>query len=92
MPPPCTTNYRVSEENASISYADFDKLLDSKLSIIEASVTKNITLNVKETIKTEINLAINQLKEEFTQTTDFLSEEQKDLKISIKATNERIKP
>lgn len=79
------------EQNISISYADFGKLLDSKLSVIEASLTKNIILNIKETIKSEINSAINQLKEDFTQTTDFLTAEQKDLKNNIKVTNDKLK-
>lgn len=52
----------------------------------ETSITKNVTLNVRETIKSEIG----QLKLDFTQPTDFLSAEQNDIKNNINATNENL--
>lgn len=79
-----------SKESAVISYDDFEKLLDSKLRNMAASITQNIAQNIKTTIKNEINQAIEILKSEFTQTTDFLAAEQIDLKGEIKITSEKM--
>lgn len=91
MPLTCMTSEKISGESGSLGYADFGKLLDSRLSVIEASITKNIIANIKDTIKNEIGTAVKQLQDEFTHTTDFLSAEQKDLKNTINTTNEKVK-
>lgn len=77
----------VPMSGAGISYEDFEKLLESKLSNIEASITQNI----KTTIRTEINAAIEKLKTEFSETTDFLSAQQEDLQNEIKTANKAVK-
>lgn len=74
-------------DNTSISYKDFEKLLDQKLSKIEESLTRNIRNSIRE----EFNCAIEKLKQEFTQTTDFLAAEQADLRKDITITNDKIK-
>lgn len=66
-----------------LAYDDFSKLLESQVQIIEASLTR--------TIKREINAAIDALKRDFTETTDFLAAEQKDLKADIRIANEQVK-
>lgn len=74
-------------DNTSISYRDFEKLLDQKLSKIEESLTRNIRNSIRE----EFNCAIEKLKQEFTQTTDFLAAEQADLRKDITIANDKIK-
>lgn len=75
-----------SNPNSVLAYEDFDKLLNSRLGLMEAAITKNITL----TIQSEINSAIEKLKAEFTQTTDFLAAEQTDLKQEIDSAHKTI--
>lgn len=77
----------MDKDNVKISFDDFSKLLDSKLKTIEESLTRNIRNSIKE----EFNCAIEKLKQEFTQTTDFLSAEQVDLRNDIKIMNDKIK-
>ncbi|KAI5646385.1 hypothetical protein NE865_01847 [Phthorimaea operculella] len=74
-------------QNAKISYADFSKLLDLKLSEMAQNVEASITKNIRR----ELNLALDRIKSEFSQTTDFLSAEQKDLKSDIETANAKIK-
>lgn len=66
-----------------ISFEDFSSLLDTKLHKMEQSIT--------EKIKKDLNEAIEQLKVDFTRTTDFLAAEQVDLKNKLEATNKLIK-
>lgn len=75
------------DKNFTLSYNDLSSLLDSKLQKIEMSITEQ----VKATIKSEITSAIDKLKSEFTETTDFLDAEQKDLKKDINSANDKIK-
>lgn len=80
-------NLSRQEQEASISYGDFEKLLDYKLKLIE----KSITNNVRSSIRDEINSAIDKLKTEFTETTDFLAAEQSDIRKDINNTGDKIK-
>lgn len=70
-----------------MSYEDFEKLLDSKLRNVENSITQNI----KATVRSEVSAAIEKLKTEFSETTEFLSAEQADLKTKITSANKVIK-
>lgn len=74
-------------QEASISYGDFEGLLNRKLKLIERSITDN----VKSTIRDEINYAIDKLKKEFTETTDFLAAKQDDMKKDIKNSGDKIR-
>lgn len=70
-----------------LTYEGLSKLLDSKLREQE----KSITTKVETSLKKELNSALDKLKSEFTQTTDFLAAEQVDLREDIQATNEKVK-
>ncbi|KAJ2949343.1 hypothetical protein O0L34_g15255 [Tuta absoluta] len=82
---PVPTN--TTPQDRKISYADFSNLLDLKLKEMAQTVEASITKNIKK----ELNLAMDKLKSEFSQTTDFLSAEQKDLKSSIETAKDKIK-
>lgn len=65
---------------AVITYEQFSNLLDNKLDTLRSSVISEINA----TIKKEISCAIERLRSEFTETTDFLAAEQQDLKNEIR--------
>ncbi|KAL4719214.1 hypothetical protein ACJJTC_017463 [Scirpophaga incertulas] len=67
-----------SAVTGSITYEQFGALLDSKLS------------NIRSAIKDDINAAISKLKLEFTETTDYLTALQSDMKTELELTNKRI--
>ena len=85
--PPCSPsrvdNSSPDRYNLKMGYEDFSKLLDSRLLSFETSITNKI--------KIEFNLAVEALKAEFTQTTDFLAAEQRDLKCDVENANAHIK-
>lgn len=70
-----------------ISYDRFETLLDTKLDFIK----KSIATDISTLIRKEITTAIDKLQIDFTKTTDFLKEEQDDLKRDLKLANDRIK-
>lgn len=82
-----------------VFYNDLGKLLESKFSKMETTITQNIQTSIEKSIthklqsiiKKEITSAIDTLQTEFTQTTDFLAAEQLDLKKKSDATNDRVK-
>ncbi|KAI5630739.1 hypothetical protein NE865_16549 [Phthorimaea operculella] len=77
-----------------------DSKLDSKLNNLEAKfadLRTSITIDIKALIESkikavskEIKAEINTLQVEFTKTTDFLAEEQKELKVQIESANNLI--
>ncbi|KAJ2951385.1 hypothetical protein O0L34_g13526 [Tuta absoluta] len=81
MPPKLDS--KKNNDDYKISYEDFGKLLKEKLTAMEASMMENF--------KKELNAAIDALKKEFTQTTDFLAAEQKDLNAKIDETDQTIR-
>lgn len=86
--PACNSNYLNEEEpskssSGTISYEDFGRLLETKLESKLQGIAESITRSVQSSIKHEINSAVDKLRLEFTQTTDFLAEEQKDMKTEI---------
>lgn len=71
----------------SITYDRFDALLDSKLSKLKISITEEITARLKR----EINNTIELLKNDFNKTTEYLADEQKDLKAGLREANDRVR-
>lgn len=71
----------------AIPYEDFALLVDSKMRDLEISITRSINA----TIRSEINSAIQTLKEEFTETTDFLAAELKGLDSRMKTIEKETK-
>ncbi|KAJ2939084.1 hypothetical protein O0L34_g10274 [Tuta absoluta] len=78
------------------------RLLDAKLAPssqfmtnLRVEISDLINKDIKTTIQTEVRVAVHKLKEElvkdFTSTTDFLSAEQKDLKMLISEKDDTIK-
>lgn len=63
-----------------------DSMLDSKLSVMEISIVQRVTTSIKQ----EFSAAIRKIKEEFTETTDFLQAEQSDLKMKLEEANKKI--
>lgn len=72
--------------NIPLSLEDFSKLLDSKLE----KNNKSIVNDLKNTIQSEINNAIANLKENIYKSTNKLSEEQESLKINIINIKKRV--
>ncbi|CAG4949851.1 unnamed protein product [Parnassius apollo] len=68
-----------------------DVKLDAKLDEKFESLKKSFYINVKSLIKTEIVTAIDQVKIEFTETTDFLHQGQKELKSNIESAEIKVK-
>ena len=58
---------------------------------VTAALAKSITDKITENLKSEIHSAIEKLQADFTHTTDFLEDEQRDIKENIKATETKIK-
>ncbi|KAL4719899.1 hypothetical protein ACJJTC_015967 [Scirpophaga incertulas] len=73
--------------SASITLDQFSRLLDSKLDTKLDSFQKVLT----ETIRKEVSDQIARLKSEFTTTTDFLAEEQKDIRTELGMATDRIR-
>lgn len=71
----------------TITYDRFSELLDSKLNNLKISMTQEITARLRK----EIGLAIESLKDDFTKTTDYLADEQNDLKAELLAANNKIR-
>lgn len=71
----------------TITYDRFSALLDSKLSSLKTSITQEITARLRK----EIGSAIESLKDDFTKTTDYLVDEQNDLKADLVDANEKIR-
>ncbi|KAL4718642.1 hypothetical protein ACJJTC_003732 [Scirpophaga incertulas] len=76
-----------STSSASITLDQFSRLLDSKLDTKLDSFQKVLT----ETIRKEVSDQIARLKSEFTTTTDFLAEEQKDIRTELGTATDRIR-
>ncbi|CAG5008576.1 unnamed protein product [Parnassius apollo] len=68
-----------------------DMKLDVKLDEKFESLKKSFYVNMKSLIKTEIVTAIDQVKIEFTETTDFLHQGQKELKSNIESAEIKVK-
>lgn len=77
--------------NPSISYDDFGKLLDSKLDSKLEHIVETLSRKIETTIRQELDTAIDILKSEFTETTDFLAKEQSDLKSQIVQQSKTVK-
>ncbi|CAK1599102.1 unnamed protein product [Parnassius mnemosyne] len=71
---------------ASITLDQFSRLLDLKLDTKLQSFQASLT----RTIRTEVSDQIAKLKSEFTVTTDFLAEEQRDVKAELKKLSEKV--
>lgn len=69
-------------EDYRICFEDFSSLLDSKLCDIEQSITSKI--------KNDLHQAIEQLKLDFTRTTDFLAAELSDTKKKLDGTEKQL--
>ncbi|KAF9405376.1 hypothetical protein HW555_013863 [Spodoptera exigua] len=72
----------VPETPCSISYERFGELLDFKLESIRVALAADI--------KKEITAAIENLKDEFTRTTDFLASEQRDIQDKLASVDSTI--
>lgn len=81
-PPPCSAN----TVSGNITIEQLSQLLDSKLD----SKLHNMHLSITADIKKEIVAQIETLKSEFTATTDFLAEQQRDLKQDVLSMNDKI--
>ncbi|KAL0810238.1 hypothetical protein ABMA28_011019 [Loxostege sticticalis] len=77
----------LTPDQATITYSQFGDLLDQKLLQIRDSLASEL----KATIRSEINGALEKYKAEINQTIEFLAEEQKDLKKEINAAQTQIK-
>lgn len=86
IPSSVNTAPRGQMSKSSITYEDFIKLLDQRLHTMEDSITRKINA----TIHKEINTAIDKLKADFTETTDFLAAEQADFKRNIQAADAKM--
>lgn len=75
----------------SITIDKFSALLETKLDQKLDSIRNAITRDITAAVVREMNSAIEKLKIEFTHTTDFLAQEQADLKKDITQANARIK-
>lgn len=76
-----------SSEATSINLQQFSDLFDAKIEQLRDSMMKAI----KATVVTEVKLATEELKNDFTATTDFLAAEQKDITNNINKANNIIK-
>lgn len=72
---------------ASITLDQFSRLLDLKLDTKLESFQASLT----RTIRKEVSEQIAKLKSEFTVTTDFLAEEQRDVKAELKTLSDRVR-
>lgn len=75
----------------SISYDDFAKLLDSKLDSKLENIVESLSSKIVATIRQELKTTIDDLKSEFTETSDFIMKEQNDLKSQIIQQSKTIK-
>lgn len=71
---------------ATITMQQFSRLIDTKLDSIRAT----LTLEIQEKIKTEMKYVTETLTRDFTETTDFLSSEQSDIKCELKLARETV--
>lgn len=71
----------------SITLEQFSRLLDSKLD----TKLESMRLSITKDIKREFNTQIEKLKAEFSATTDFLAEQQNDLRTDLNKANSTIK-
>lgn len=72
---------------ASITLDQFSRLLDSKLD----TKLESFQISLTKTIRKEVSDQMAKLKSEFTATTDFLAEEQKDVKAELKTLSDRVR-
>lgn len=80
--------------NEPVTMESISKLFDLKLapdSIIMTNLRSALNKDIEKMVTVQVNRAIEDLKSDFTSTTDFLSAEQKDLKSEIKAKDIEIK-
>ncbi|KAG7303278.1 hypothetical protein JYU34_011748 [Plutella xylostella] len=82
---------KTSQDANTITFDRFSALLEAKLDQKLDSIRTTITQDITSAVVREMNSAIEKLKIEFTHTTDFLAQEQVDLKKDIKEANARIK-
>ncbi|KAI5644155.1 hypothetical protein NE865_03808 [Phthorimaea operculella] len=81
--PPKPDNTKKNDDDYKMSYEDFGKLLKEKLTAMETRMMAKF--------KKDLKSAVEELKKEFTQTTDFLAAEQKDMYAKISQSEEHIK-
>lgn len=68
-----------NDSDSVITYAQFALLLDTKLDSLRSSVISEMNSSIRK----EISGAIDRLRSEFTETTDYLAAEQKDFKLEL---------
>lgn len=74
------------DQEATITMRQFSQLIDLKLNDIRAT----LSLEIHEKVKSEIKAVTDTMKQDFSQTTDFLSSEQTDLKRNLNQASQRI--
>ncbi|KAI5632256.1 hypothetical protein NE865_15035 [Phthorimaea operculella] len=79
------------ERLSSHMISQFTSLLDSRLKEFQTSFFDTVYDKLKTELTSTINLAISTLKKDFSETTDFLAKEQKDIKINIISAEQKIK-
>ncbi|XP_048489186.1 uncharacterized protein LOC125491396 [Plutella xylostella] len=73
-------------QSGTITLQEFSDLFDTKIEQLRASLLSQINA----TISSEIKAAMDEIKKDFTATTDFLSEEQRDCKAEISEATKSI--
>ncbi|VVD04453.1 unnamed protein product [Leptidea sinapis] len=64
----------------------FSELIDLKLD----SIRSTLSLEIQEKVKSEVKAVVETIKQEFTETTDFISKEQKDTRTNLDQAIKRI--
>lgn len=77
---------QAKDVDVSITMKQFSDLIDAKLD----SIRITLSLEIQDKIKSELEKVTNSIRQEFSETTDFLHAEQKDLKKSISEASRKI--
>lgn len=83
IPPSTSTE---TSATAAVTIENISNLLDTKLLTIEKSITKNL----KQTIHKEIQLSIEKLRDDLTENTDILANEQQNIKENLTSIENKI--
>ncbi|KAI5651436.1 hypothetical protein NE865_00680 [Phthorimaea operculella] len=78
----------VDTGNAPVTYIQLEQLLDAKMKTVLERMD-SIVASVAS-VKKELKLEIERLKQDFTRTTDFLSAEQKDLALRLQEADRKV--